>query len=315
MRARPHEAAARESVYRPRHPVSLRLTLRSLGRGPYDPTTVWNDTGFWRTALTPIGAATLHLRTLSDGAIAARAWGDGAEWMLDAVPRLLGSDDDWSSLDVSAHPLLRDALHRSAGLRLARTDRVFESLAPAIIEQKVTSIEAYRSWRRLVAKHGTAAPGPAPSGMRVFPSVEAWRRIPSWEWHRAGVDPRRSQAVLTAALVGHSLERVCALPSDAEGLREAATRLTSVPGVGAWTAAEALQRALGDPDSVSVGDYHLAADVGHALIGSAVDDDGMLELLAPWQGQRQRVIRLIYAGGFTAPRRGPRATIQDHRGH
>jgi len=88
-----------------------------------------------------------------------------------------------------------------------------------------------------------------------------------------------------------------------------------VTGIGIWTAAETLQRSHGDPDAVSVGDYHLAHYVGEALIGRRVDDDGMLELLEPWKGHRQRVIRLILASGHRFERRGPRITLQDHRWH
>jgi 3-methyladenine DNA glycosylase/8-oxoguanine DNA glycosylase len=91
--------------------------------------------------------------------------------------------------------------------------------------------------------------------------------------------------------------------------------LRSIPGVGVWTAAETTQRSHGDPDSVSVGDYHLAKDVGWALTGGPVDDDGMLELLEPWRGHRQRIVRLIEASGFRKPRVAPRITIQDHRAH
>jgi 3-methyladenine DNA glycosylase/8-oxoguanine DNA glycosylase len=148
--------------------------------------------------------------------------------------------------------------------------------------------------------------------MRVFPSAHAWRGIPSWEWHTAGVDPRRSRAAIAAASVAAGLERTLSL---GRGGSEIERRLRSVPGVGAWTAAETSQRAHGDADAVSVGDYHLPAVVGWALIGKPVDDDGMLELLAPWSGQRQRVMRLIEASGFAKPRFGPRMTIQDHRGH
>ena len=90
--------------------------------------------------------------------------------------------------------------------------------------------------------------------------------------------------------------------------------LTSLPGVGPWTASETRLRALGDPDAVSVGDFHLAHQVGYALTGSRVEDDGMLELLAPWAGQRQRVIRLILASGVREPRRAPRLHPEDHRG-
>lgn len=62
--------------------------------------------------------------------------------------------------------------------------------------------------------------------------------------------------------------------------------LTSLRGVGPWTAAEVRRRALGDPDAVPVGDYHLPKLVGHTLIGEPVDDAGMLELLEPFTGQR-----------------------------
>jgi 3-methyladenine DNA glycosylase/8-oxoguanine DNA glycosylase len=89
--------------------------------------------------------------------------------------------------------------------------------------------------------------------------------------------------------------------------------LTSLRGVGAWTAAETRIRAFGDPDAVSVGDYHLAHQVGYALTGSRADDEGMLELLEPWAGQRQRVIRLIGVSGVHEPRRGPRMHPEDHR--
>jgi 3-methyladenine DNA glycosylase/8-oxoguanine DNA glycosylase len=294
--------------YAPTAPVDLRRTLGPLGRGPYDPTTTWDAAGLWRTFLTPDGAATMRL-TQAGAGIDATAWGPGAEWAIAGVPELLGADDDWSALDVSANPFLAEVRRRTTGMRLMRTRRVFEALVPAVLEQKVTSIEAYRSWARLVRAHGTAAPGPAPAGLKVCPSSEVWRHIPSWEWHRAGVDPRRSRVVVEAARVASALERTAELP----GGDAAARRLRTVSGIGIWTAAEITQRALGDPDAISVGDYHLASIVGYALTGMKTDDDGMLELLAPWAGQRQRVVRLILASGVMPPRRGPRATITDHR--
>jgi 3-methyladenine DNA glycosylase/8-oxoguanine DNA glycosylase len=131
-------------------------------------------------------------------------------------------------------------------------------------------------------------------------------------WHRAGVDPRRSAAVVAAAGVASGLERTLLL---GRGGPDVLAKLQSVPGVGPWTAAETSQRAHGDADSISVGDYHLPAMVGWALIGKPVDDDGMLDLLEPWRGNRQRVMRLILASGFRKPRFGPRMTIQDHRAH
>jgi len=294
--------------YAPRRPVDLAATMAPHRRGLGDPTACADAAGLWRTQRTPLGPATLLLRQGADGVIDARAWGPGAEWCISQVPALLGEGDDWAGLDLGAHPALAEVRRRNPGVRLGSSGLVFESLIPAIIEQKVTTLEAHRAWYRLIRQHGEAAPGPAPAGMMVSPGPERWRLVPSWDWHRAGVDPRRSRTAVTVAAVATSLDR----PVDA---LTAARRLQSLPGVGRWTAAEVTQRSHGDPDSVSVGDYHLAAQVGWALTGSPVDDDGMLELLEPFAGHRQRVVRLILGSGYRAPRRGPRMTIQDHRGH
>src|SRR5271165_6331404 len=59
---------------------------------------------------------------------------------------------------------------------------------------------------------------------------------------------------------------------------------------------------MGDPDAVSVGDYHLPNAVGWTLARRTTDDDGMLELLAPYAGHRYRVTRLIELGGSRPPR-------------
>jgi 3-methyladenine DNA glycosylase/8-oxoguanine DNA glycosylase len=297
------------TVYRPNSPVNLRQTLAPLVRGAWDPTHRWVGAEFWRTTNTPDGAATLQLVQQGDE-VHARAWGAGAERAIAGVPELCGHGDDWGELDLSPHPFLREVMRRMPGLRLARTNAVFEALLAAIIEQKVTSIEARHSWRVLVTRYGEEPPGPAPQGMRVFPTAQVWRRVPSWDWHKAGVTPQRSDTAMRASAVADSLERTLALGRGGE---EVARKLRTVLGVGVWTAAETTQRSHGDPDSPSVGDYHLPSQVGYALIGMPVDDDGMLELLAPYAGHRQRVMRLIEATGVRAPMRGPRVTIPAHR--
>ncbi len=300
-----------ESRWAPPHPVHLQHILRPLSRGRADPTLQWQAGVAWRTLGTPVGGATLRL-VVRDSAVESAAWGAGAEWAIAGVPQLLGEGDDWDGFDVSSHEFLRESHRRAPGLRMLRTNQVFEMMLAAILEQKVTGKEARRAWRELITAHGEPAPGPAPSGMVVFPPAAVWRRIPSWEWHAAGVGPQRSRTALAAASVAPGLERTLSLGRGGE---DVARRLRSVPGVGVWTAAETTQRAHGDPDAVSVGDYHLPGLVGWALIGKPVDDDGMLELLEPWRGHRQRVMRLIEHSGFAKPRFGARMTIQDHRGH
>ncbi|WP_370871718.1 DNA-3-methyladenine glycosylase [Curtobacterium sp. A7_M15] len=301
-----------DTVYRPGGAVDVRATLRPLQRGSGDPAfrVVGSDT--WLALRTPQGPASVLVRRAGPDAIAVSAWGDGAAWAVTHAPELLGRGDDWSDLDVSRHPFLVDARHRQPGLRLLRTNTVMAVLVPAIMEQKVTSRQAWRAWRYLLRRYGTPAPGPAPADMFVPPTAAQWGAIPSWEWHRAGIEPGRSATVMRAVRVAPALERTLALGRGGDVV---SARLQSVPGIGRWTAAETAQRAHGDPDSPSVGDFHVPALVGWALTGGPVDDDGMLELLEPWRGHRERVVRLIGGSGFRKPSFGPRLTIQDHRYH
>jgi 3-methyladenine DNA glycosylase/8-oxoguanine DNA glycosylase len=220
-------------------------------------------------------------------------------------PAMLGSDDDASGFQPQ-EPTVAAAHRKVPHLRLGRTGQVLEALIPAVIEQRVPGADAFRSWRVLVRKYGTPAPGPAPDGMRVLPSAEAWRYIPSWEFHRANVDPGRAQTVVGCARRASSLERLVTLPPA-----QAREALMSLPGVGVWTAAETAQRAFGDADALSVGDYHVCKMIGWTLIGRPVDDAGMLELLEPMRPHRHRVVRVLEASGLAyEPRRGPRLPVQ-----
>ncbi|TAM91082.1 MAG: DNA-3-methyladenine glycosylase 2 family protein [Jatrophihabitans sp.] len=296
-----------ERVWRPGRPVDLRATLGALVRGPYDPVQGFDGNVFWTAARTPQGPGTLALDGTPD-AITARAWGSGADWLLDRVPALLGAGDDWSGLDLSRDPGLRAVAHRYRGLRLCRTERVMDALVPAILEQRVTHAEARRAWVGLVRRYGEPAPGPR-AGLFVPPAPEALLAVPTWTWHRLGVDLARSRAVRAVATVATRLRECVSLPGDA-----ARARLRAVPGVGEWTAAETTVRALGDPDALSVGDFHLAHLVVHYFTGRARGtDEEMAALLAPWAGQRARIVSLIAHSGVRPPRFGPRFAANDIR--
>jgi len=309
VRPGPDEPARREWLAP--FQVDVRLTLSAHRRGGGDPTHLIDAEGaVWRTSLTPDGPGTLRVmsRRGPEGTLViGQAWGAGAQWLLDSLPAQVGAQDDTSGF-APADLVVRELASRYEGLRVGRSGRVFEALVPAVLEQKVVGLEAHRAWRMLLRAFGDPAPGPAPRGMRVFPPPEAWARIPSWAWHRAGVEGVRARTIMGAARVASRLEQLVDTdPAQAD------RRLRSMPGIGPWTSAEIRQRAAGDADAVSVGDYHLPTMVGWTLAGRVTDDAGMLELLAPYAGHRYRVTRLIELGGSGPPRRGPHLPVRDYR--
>jgi 3-methyladenine DNA glycosylase/8-oxoguanine DNA glycosylase len=296
--------------YRPAREVSVGAILASFRHGGADPAFLSDPGGpsWWLGLPTPDGPATLRLVERRElGEVEATAWGRGAAFVVERVPDLLGAADDDSGF-VPHHPQVAQARRMHPGWRVPRSGLVMHSLVPAVIEQKVTGREAFEGYRRLVGRFGRPAPGAGEiRGLWVAPAGHEWAAISTWEWLRAGVDPARSGTAVRCARYAGRLAECPDLT-----LPEAHRRLRAIPGVGAWTAAEVAQRALGDADAVSFGDYHVAKDIGWALTGSPLDDDGLAELLEPYAGHRYRVQRLLELSGIRRPRRGPRMALRTH---
>lgn len=308
-----HEARAR--AVRTRLPVDVGLTLGPLRRGRSDPTVRMGAGGMWRATRTPAGPATTHVRaSAADGTVAMTAWGPGADWALETLGALVGADDDEAGF-VPGPGVVGELRHRLPGLRVGRTGAVVEALVASVIEQKVVGLEAWRSWAALVRALGEPAPGPAGAGprrtgLRVPPSPAVLAATPAWAFHRFGIERKRADTIRLACSYARRLEETLDMAPD-----DARRRLTTLPGIGPWTAAEVGLVALGDVDAVSVGDYHLPNQVAWALVGEPrADDARMLELLEPWSGHRGRVIRLISAGAGSAPRFGPRMPLRSIAG-
>jgi 3-methyladenine DNA glycosylase/8-oxoguanine DNA glycosylase len=277
--------------------LDLPLTMAPVAHGRGDPTFRWAGGALWRTTITPAGPATLCIRA-AGGRVEAGGWGPGAAAALEGLSALIGLEDDPAAFRPE-QPLLAELVRRHPGLRLPRTNRVFEALLPAICEQKVTGDEARAAFRAIVQRWGTPAPGPAPAGMRVPPAPSVLAGMPYHAFHPLGLERRRAEVVRRAAGLAARLE--AAEPS------EAARLMRGVPGIGPWTVAEVARVAHGDPDAVSVGDYHIPNLVAWALAGEPrADDARMLQLLEPYRGQRGRVQRLLEVSGIRAPRYGPR---------
>ena len=292
-----------------------RARLLDVALGPH-----WRGTGdpclrrlagvWWRATRTPYGPGLQRCTTAGDDLIV-ECWGPGREWLAEQAPRLFGADDQLDGFDPARHPIVAQAHRRFAWLRLGRTSQLLEALAPAALEQVVTNREAFRAHRLVALRF--AAPVPLPdghpaAGIRLPLSAEQWLAVPSWELLRAGVEQRRAQVVRSAAQASRSLQRLAA-PGFAGDPDQA---LRSLPGIGPWTSAQVRQRALGDSDAWSVGDYHVGGQITYALTGEVLDDDAAEQLLEPFAGHRYRVERLLGLAGLRPPRHGPRRTLPTH---
>ncbi len=270
----------------------------------------------WRASRTPDGPATLHLRVAAHGReVRAEAWGPGAGWAVAQAPELVGARDTADGFGALAgrHPLVGELHRRHPALRMPRTRRVFESMVVTICAQKVTGIEARRSYRSIVQRWGEPAPVPvgvagAPR-LRLLPEPTLLVLQPSWAFHPLGLERKRAEALLRVAATAARLEEAAGM----DDLIAARRRLRAVPGVGVWTSAEVALVALGDADAVSVGDYHLPNVASWHLAGEPRGtDERMLELLEPFRPHRGRVLRLLQVGTDWAPRYGPRMPLSGH---
>ena len=282
--------------------LDLRHTLGVLQQGRHDPTTRVDRQELWRATRTPLGPGTLHL-WWEGSTLRHEAWGPGADWLVDGIARLVGDDDQLFDLPVP-HEVVARALAAVPGLRIGRCDTMLHALVPTILAQRVTSIEAVRAWRALCGRLSQAAPGPG--GLRLPPDPDTLAELPSWWFHPLGVERKRGETVIRCARRARALEQLTTVEPTV-----AAAGLGGIRGVGTWTVASVLGPVLGDADAVPVGDFHIPHSVCWALAGEPRgSDERMLELLAPYAGQRGRVIRALGLAGWHAPRRGSRRRIQ-----
>ena len=186
---------------------------------------------------TPDGPGTLRIARppRPRGRVEAEAWGAGRRLAARPPPRAARRVDDDPRAFVAAPPPGPRGAPPPPGLRLPRTGLVLESLIPSVLEQKVTTRRGVpRLAAACVQRHGEPAPGPQRRGCTYAGRRAAGRCIPSWEWHRAGVDDKRSATILRAARVARRMEEAAR-----DGASTAAThRLQLIPGIGPWTAAE-----------------------------------------------------------------------------
>lgn len=194
-------------------------------------------------------------------------------------------------------------MSRFGNYRIPRSDNAYHELLPAVLGQRVTAAEALAQWRALCIRWGQQF---NVDGMTFHtpPDPEALTRAPYTELHGMGIDRRRADTLREVARHARRLTHGWFADSSPP---ERTNSLQLIPGVGQWTSALAGYVAFGDSDALEVGDFHAKNTVAYALTGRhRGTDDEMVELLQPYAGERERVLRWLALDGWHAPAHGPR---------
>lgn len=278
--------------------IDLRATLGITAFLAGDPTVRLSSSRYERATHTPDGPASIRIEwdTEQPGTAEVSAWGDGAEWMLDSAPGLVGLLDDPSGFEPHEGKL-RQLWKRHRDARICRTATFWHDAAWTIIQQRVTTVDASQQWRALSMAVGSPAPGPVE--LRLPAKASAVAAMHYTDFHRFGVERQRAEYLRLVASRAVRLQTFLDVP-----FHEAQPALASLRGVGPWTQTMLATQTWGDPDAVVVGDDGIPSMVTWFLAGERRGtDQRMLELLEPFRPHRQRVVRLVFASGVTPPRR------------
>lgn len=279
-------------------PYDLGASLILGDYGRRNPILRWvSPTELHRATHTPEGPASVRVIVEpSAGRIEAEAWGPGREWVLDELPIHLGLDDEAPELPGKAGELQR----RAPGLRRGRCLDLFELVVSYIIRQRVAWRDAVTTQSAIHRARGQVAPGPL--DLRLPLDGDEWGAMTTADLAGFGLERKRAKTLLSLAARANRVRSWARLPAP-----EFARRLESFTGIGGWTRAMVQGHGLAEHDVVPLGDDGLPSSVSWFFAGEArADDARMLELLAPYAGQRFRVIHLLWVAGEGAPRFGPR---------
>jgi DNA-3-methyladenine glycosylase II len=201
--------------------------------------------------------------------------------------------------------LLGEALRHSRGLRIAGAASLWEAVVTAVLSQQINLLFAYDIRRELALTFGRRARFGAKTYF-AFPAParlvrEPERTLRKFRLSRAKAATLRRLAEAFAS--GEVSEgEIARLPDE-----EAIGRLTSIKGVGRWTAEVALLRGLGRADVFPGADLGVVKYVAMELLGhrTRVTEARMRAFFGRWRPYRG--LALVYAYAEIGRRRAERS--------
>ncbi len=264
----------------------------------------WRDDRYRRTLRLPHGHGIVALRDADGHVDCALRLSDHRD-LPAAIARLralLDLDADPEAIDdvLADDPSLRAGVRSAPGRRVARTVDAHELAVRAVLGQQVSRAAAATHAARLAERHGEPVHDPDGGLTRLFPTAA---RLGEADLSVLRVPASRQQALraLAQALAGGDLD----LGPGCD--RERATAmLTSLPGIGAWTAALIALRGLGDPDAFPVTD--LGVRIGAGALGLPTTRAALTRHAQAWRPWRAYAVQHLWcAHDPTADDDGPRA--------
>jgi AraC family transcriptional regulator, regulatory protein of adaptative response / DNA-3-methyladenine glycosylase II len=196
----------------------------------------------------------VRLNDSSDGLNVRIRFGDPRSlfFIVERIRRMFDVNADWQTIaeSLSTDPALKGRLKKSPGLRVPGCWDGFELAVRAILGQQVTVKGATTLAGRLVRSFGQ--PIAANDGVtHLFPRPEA---LADANLASIGLPKARAQTIQALA------RAVCGGQIRFEGISDADSflnQLSTIAGIGKWTAQYVAMRALGEPDAFPSGDIAL----------------------------------------------------------
>ena len=165
------------------------------------------------------------------------------------VRKLLGVEFDLPPFFEFANrdPVLADAARLLPGFRPPLAPDAFEALVSSITAQQVSLHSAFAVRSRFIDRFGVAAEHAA-----AFPTRQRVARAKEEELTALGFSRRKAEYVLGIARADFDFDDLDALPDD-----DVKARLTSIRGLGEWSADWFLARHLARPQAWPAGDLGL----------------------------------------------------------
>lgn len=202
-------------------------------------------------------------------------------FVVERVRRMLDLDADSEAIGshLGRDRLLKRLLRRRPGVRIAGSWDPFEVCVRAVVGQQVSVAAASTIMRRIIERFGDRLPTAEGEERLLFPSPETLASVPL---EGLGMPRRRCETIREIARAVASRGIVL---DGSTTLDTTVASLTSLSGIGNWTAEYIALRALSEPDAFPAGDLGLRKAAGEG--GPPLSERELLrraESWRPWRG-------------------------------